>query len=50
MIHQIRTIDAHTAGEPLRLIVDGLPTPGRRDDAGQTRSGRSSTSTTCAAR
>ena len=27
MIHHIRTIDAHTAGEPLRLIVDGLPTP-----------------------
>src|SRR6187200_17710 len=22
---QIRTIDAHTAGEPLRLIIDGLP-------------------------
>jgi trans-L-3-hydroxyproline dehydratase len=27
MIHQIRTIDAHTAGEPLRLVVDGLPSP-----------------------
>ena len=27
MIQQIRTIDAHTAGEPLRLIVDGFPTP-----------------------
>jgi proline racemase len=27
MIHRIRTIDAHTAGEPLRLIVDGLPSP-----------------------
>jgi proline racemase len=27
MIHQIRTIDAHTAGEPLRLVVDGLPAP-----------------------
>ncbi len=27
MIHQIRTIDAHTAGEPLRLIVEGLPAP-----------------------
>ena len=25
MIHQIRTIDAHTAGEPLRLVVDGWP-------------------------
>lgn len=25
MIHTIRTIDAHTAGEPLRLIVDGFP-------------------------
>lgn len=27
MIHTIRTIDAHTAGEPLRLVVDGFPTP-----------------------
>ncbi|MEZ5292474.1 MAG: proline racemase family protein [Vicinamibacterales bacterium] len=27
MIHRIRTIDAHTAGEPLRLVVDGLPAP-----------------------
>src|SRR5678816_2116373 len=23
----LKTIDAHAAGEPLRLIVDGLPTP-----------------------
>ena len=27
MIHRIRTIDAHAAGEPLRLIIDGLPAP-----------------------
>jgi len=27
MIHRIRTIDAHAAGEPLRLIVDGFPAP-----------------------
>ncbi len=27
MIHRLRTIDAHTAGEPLRLIVEGYPTP-----------------------
>lgn len=27
MIHHIRTIDAHTAGEPLRLVVEGLPAP-----------------------
>ena len=27
MIHRIQTIDAHTAGEPLRLIVGGFPTP-----------------------
>jgi proline racemase len=26
MVHHIRTIDAHTAGEPLRLIVSGFPT------------------------
>jgi proline racemase len=31
MLRRIRTIDAHTAGEPLRLVVDGFPTP-----AGQT--------------
>jgi proline racemase len=27
MITRIQTIDAHTAGEPLRLIVDGFPRP-----------------------
>lgn len=27
MIRRIRTIDAHAAGEPLRLIVDGFPSP-----------------------
>lgn len=27
MIHRIRTIDAHTAGEPLRLVVEGMPAP-----------------------
>jgi proline racemase len=27
MVHVVKTIDAHTAGEPLRLIVDGLPRP-----------------------
>ncbi|MCC7181071.1 MAG: proline racemase family protein [Acidobacteria bacterium] len=27
MVHTIRTIDAHAAGEPLRLIVDGIPSP-----------------------
>jgi proline racemase len=27
MIHTLKTIDAHAAGEPLRLIVDGLPRP-----------------------
>jgi proline racemase len=25
MVHRIKTIDAHAAGEPLRLIVDGFP-------------------------
>ena len=24
---RLKTIDAHTAGEPLRLIVDGFPAP-----------------------
>jgi trans-L-3-hydroxyproline dehydratase len=27
VVHTIRTIDAHAAGEPLRLIVDGVPSP-----------------------
>jgi proline racemase len=27
MIHRIRTIDAHAAGEPLRLVTDGMPSP-----------------------
>ena len=27
MIRRIKTIDAHAAGEPLRLIVDGFPRP-----------------------
>jgi proline racemase len=27
MIHTIRTLDAHAAGEPLRLVVDGVPSP-----------------------
>ena len=27
MIHTIRSIDAHAAGEPLRLIVEGVPAP-----------------------
>ena len=37
MVHVVKTIDAHTAGEPLRLIVDGVPQPvgrtmlGKRD-------------------
>lgn len=30
MIHRIRTIDAHAAGEPLRLVVEGLPAPDGR--------------------
>jgi proline racemase len=25
--HRIRTIDAHAAGEPLRLVIEGLPSP-----------------------
>jgi proline racemase len=27
VIHRIRTIDAHAAGEPLRLVVEGMPAP-----------------------
>jgi proline racemase len=27
VIHRIRTIDAHAAGEPLRLVIEGLPAP-----------------------
>ena len=28
MVHVVKTIDAHAAGEPLRLVVEGLPRPG----------------------
>jgi proline racemase len=27
MVHKIRTIDSHAAGEPLRLVVEGFPAP-----------------------
>jgi proline racemase len=27
MVHRIRTIDSHAAGEPLRLVVEGFPSP-----------------------
>ena len=27
MIHKIRSIDSHAAGEPLRLVVEGMPGP-----------------------
>jgi trans-L-3-hydroxyproline dehydratase len=27
VVHRIRTIDAHAAGEPLRLVIEGLPSP-----------------------
>jgi proline racemase len=27
MVHTIRTLDAHAAGEPLRLVIDGVPAP-----------------------
>jgi proline racemase len=27
VIHRIQSIDAHAAGEPLRLVIDGLPAP-----------------------
>jgi proline racemase len=30
MVHVVKTIDAHAAGEPLRLIVDGVPSPAGR--------------------
>ena len=35
MVHLIRTIDAHIGGQPLRLIVDGLPPIGGRSLAGR---------------
>ena len=39
----IRTIDAHAAGEPLRLIVDGFPrVEGRRCSSGASGCGRNS--------
>lgn len=30
MVHAIRTVDAHAGGHPLRLIVDGVPSPAGR--------------------
>jgi proline racemase len=30
VIHRIKTIDAHAAGEPLRLVVEGFPSPDGR--------------------
>ncbi|MCA1584813.1 MAG: proline racemase family protein [Acidobacteria bacterium] len=30
MIHRLRTIDAHAAGEPLRLVIEGMPSPAGR--------------------
>jgi trans-L-3-hydroxyproline dehydratase len=30
VIHRIRTIDAHAAGEPLRLVIEGIPAPDGR--------------------
>jgi proline racemase len=35
MIHRVRTIDAHVAGDPLRLIVDGFPAPRGRTMIGK---------------
>ena len=46
----IRTIDAHTAGEPLRLIVDGFPRVEGQDDARAARVGARATAITCARR
>jgi proline racemase len=30
MVHRIRTVDAHAAGEPLRLVTEGFPRPAGR--------------------
>jgi len=30
VIHRIKTIDAHAAGEPLRLVIEGFPSPDGR--------------------
>jgi trans-L-3-hydroxyproline dehydratase len=35
MIHVIKTIDAHVGGQPLRLIVDGVPRPHGKTPAQQ---------------
>ena len=43
----IRTIDAHTAGEPLRLIVDGFPHHRGRDHAREAGVGAGATAITC---
>ena len=35
MIRVIKTIDAHVGGQPLRLIVDGVPRPHGKSSAQQ---------------
>lgn len=30
VVHRIKTIDAHAAGEPLRLVIEGFPSPDGR--------------------
>jgi trans-L-3-hydroxyproline dehydratase len=35
MVHVIKTIDAHVGGQPVRLIVDGVPAPSGRTSAQQ---------------
>jgi proline racemase len=35
MVHVIKTIDAHVGGQPLRLIVEGVPAPSGRTSAQQ---------------
>ena len=44
------TIDAHTAGEPLRLIIDGFPEPVRARRCSSSVSGCAKTTTSCARR
>ena len=47
---RLKTIDAHAAGEPLRLIVDGFPAPRGKTMLARREWVKARTPTTCGGR